>query len=131
LLVPTVEIKKKILVMDDEEMVGDIACQMLDFLGYEAKWVKNGEETLQEYRAGMAAGKPFAAVILDLTIPVGMGGKEAAGALLDLDPSVKIFVASGYSTDPIMLDHQGYGFAGVIAKPFDIAAIQQLLAAVL
>lgn len=127
----TKETKKKILVMDDEDMVGEIACQMLKYLGFDGIWVANGEEAIQEYDKQKKAGQAYAAIIMDLTIPGGMGGKEAIVEILALDPTVKAFVSSGYSQDPIMVNYKDYGFAGAIAKPFDIAAVQQILVTIL
>ncbi len=113
--------------MDDEEMVGEIACQMLGYLGYEGIWVADGASAIAEYSKNKEAGTPFAAVIMDLTIPGGMGGKEAAAEILGIDRDAKVFVSSGYSTDPIMVNYREYGFSGGIAKPFDLAAIQKML----
>ncbi len=127
----TKETKKKILVMDDEDMVGEIACQMLTYFGFEGVWVKNGAEAIQEYETQKETGQAYAAIILDLTIPGGMGGKETIVEILALDPAVKAFVSSGYANDPIMVNYKDYGFAGAIAKPFDIAAVQQILNMVL
>ena len=121
------EIRKKILVMDDEDMVGDIACQMLDYLGFDAVHVLDGKAAIQEFLAQKEKGEPFSAVIMDLTIPGGMGGKEAVNEVLAIDTDAKIFVSSGYSTDPAMVNFQDYGFSGVIVKPFDLAAIQKIL----
>lgn len=121
------ERKTKILIMDDEDMVGEIACQMLEFLGFAAFWVANGADAVREYRTQKEAGQPYAAVIMDLTIPGGMGGKETVAEILAIDPEAKVFVSSGYSSDPIMVDCQDYGFAGAIAKPFDLAAMQDIL----
>jgi len=120
--------KKKILVMDDEDMVGDIACQMLEYLGFEAVRATNGADAVKEYEAQLKAGEGYAAVIMDLTIPGGMGGEEAITEILAIDKNAKGFVSSGYSTDPIMVNYEEYGFAGVIAKPFDLATIQEALA---
>lgn len=117
-----------ILVMDDEDMVGEIACQMLEFLGFAATWVKNGADAIKEFRERHEAGQGYAAVIMDLTIPGGMGGKDAIGEILAIDRRAKVFVSSGYSSDEIMVNFRDYGFAGVIAKPFDLAAIQAILA---
>lgn len=125
------EEKKKILVMDDEEMVGDIACQMLEYLGFEAIRVADGADAVKEYKKHQSEGIPFTAVIMDLNIPGGMGGKEAVGKVLSIDPEAKVFVSSGYSTDPIMVNYQDYGFTGGIAKPFDLAAMQQILSLLL
>jgi CheY-like chemotaxis protein len=127
----TKETKKKILVMDDEDMVGEIACQMLKYMGFDGVWVANGAEAIQEYGKQKEAGQAYAAIIMDLTIPGGMGGEEAIVKILALDPAAKAFVSSGYANDPIMVNYKDYGFIGVIAKPFDIAAVQQILKMVL
>lgn len=121
------DIRKRILVMDDEDMVGDIACQMLDYLGFDAVHVLDGQAAIQEFVTQKEKGMPFSAVIMDLTIPGGMGGKEAVIEVLAIDTDAKVFVSSGYSTDPAMVQFQDYGFAGVIVKPFDLAAIQKIL----
>ncbi len=122
------EKRKKILIMDDEEMVGEIACHLLGFLGYGAVWVTGGRQALDMYTHHQQRGETFAAVIMDLTIPGGMGGRETVGEILALNPAARVFVASGYSTDPIMVNHRDYGFVGAIAKPFDLAAFESMLA---
>lgn len=126
----TQEKKKKILVMDDEDMVGEIACQMLEYLGFEAVHVADGLDAVEEYKKHQESGMPFTAVIMDLTIPGGMGGKEAVTEILIIDRQAKVFVSSGYSTDPIMVNCREYGFSGGIAKPFDLAAMQKMLSVV-
>ncbi len=126
----TQEKKKKILVMDDEDMVGEIACQMLEYLGFEAVHVTDGLDAIEEYKKQQNGGMPFTAVIMDLTIPGGMGGKEAVTEILSIDSQAKVFVSSGYSTDPIMVNCRDYGFSGGIAKPFDLEAMQKMLSAV-
>jgi CheY-like chemotaxis protein len=126
----TQENKKKILVMDDEDMVGEIACQMLEYLGFEAVHVTDGLDAIEEYKKQQHGGMPFTAVIMDLTIPGGMGGKEAVTEILSIDSQAKVFVSSGYSTDPIMVNFRDYGFYGGIAKPFDLEAMQKMLSAV-
>jgi len=113
--------------MDDEDMVGEIACQMFKFLGFDACWVASGAEAIQEYRKQKEAGQAYSAIIMDLTIPGGMGGQAAIIEILAIDSAAKAFVSSGYANDPIMVNYKDYGFAGVIAKPFDIAAVQQIL----
>ena len=114
--------------MDDEDMVGEIACQMLEYLGYRAIWVSDGADAVKEYKKHQDDGEPFTAVIVDLTIPGGMGGEEALTEILGIDREAKVFVSSGYSTDPIMVNSRDHGFAGGIAKPFDLAAMQEILA---
>jgi CheY-like chemotaxis protein len=127
----TAQEKKKILVMDDEEMVGEIACQMLGYLGFEAIWVADGAEAVREYKKHRDDGIPFCAVIMDLSIPGGMGGKEAVTEILGIDRDAKVFVSSGYSTDPVMVNFREYGFSGGIAKPFDLASMQKTLSSLL
>lgn len=126
----TQEKKKKILVMDDEDMVGEIACQMIEYLGFNALRVADGADAVNEYKKHQDNGDAFLAVIMDLSIPGGMGGEEAVVKILQLDHEAKVFVSSGYSTDPIMVNYQEYGFSGGIAKPFDLAAMQNILTSI-
>lgn len=126
----TADGKKKILIMDDEIMIGDITCQMLAFLGYEAMHVIDGDAAIQAYKQHFEQGEPFAAVIMDLTIPGGMGGREAVVEVLAIDPQAKVLVSSGYSNDPIMTNFKEYGFCGLIEKPFDMLTIQKAIEAV-
>ncbi len=120
-----------ILVMDDEEMIRDMAAQMLEYLGYQATTCRDGAEALASYQSALESGSPFAAVIMDLTIPGGMGGKEASRRILDIHPQACLIVSSGYSNDPIMSDFGNYGFAGAVAKPYVIAKLGQLLKSLL
>ena len=117
----------KILVMDDEEMVRDVLERLLARLGYEAEFARDGGEALEIFVQAHGSGQTFAAVILDLTVPGGMGGKETMARLLDIDPQIKAIVSSGYSDDPIMADFQKYGFSGVIAKPYRISELGKIL----
>jgi PAS domain S-box-containing protein len=117
----------RILVMDDEEIVRDVMGKMLVRLGYAAEFAADGAEAIARYSEDTAAGHRFAAVILDLTIPGGMGGKETMEHLLTIDPHIKALVSSGYSDDPIMADFQKYGFSAVIAKPYRVAELSKIL----
>jgi CheY-like chemotaxis protein len=119
--------KLKILIMDDEEIVGDIAKQMLVYLGYDVALVKDGKEALSLYKSRLSCGDPFHAVIMDLTIPGGMGGKETVGEILAIDPDAKVVVSSGYSNDPIMVQCKEYGFSAAIAKPFDLQSLKKII----
>jgi CheY-like chemotaxis protein len=117
----------RILVMDDDAMVRDVLGRMLVSLGYEVRFAQNGAEALALYAKAQDAGDSFAGVIVDLTIPNGMEGKETMARLLKLDPQVKAIVSSGYSDDPIMANFSKYGFAGVIAKPYKISELGKAL----
>ncbi len=118
----------RILVMDDDRLVRDTVGQILISLGYEAAFASDGEAAVERYRQAADAGKPFDGVIMDLTIPGGMGGKEAISRLLDVDPHVKAIVSSGYSNDPIMANFEDFGFVGVVSKPYRIEELSSALA---
>jgi PAS domain S-box-containing protein len=121
----------RILVMDDQRDVREIVEQLLKHLGYEVSSAKDGAEAVDLYRKAQEAGRPFDAVIMDLTIPGGMGGKEAIQKLLEIDPKVKAIVSSGYSTDPIMADFRKFGFLGVVSKPYEVGELSAALLEVL
>ncbi|MDP2647444.1 MAG: response regulator [Desulfobacterales bacterium] len=121
----------RILVMDDEAALREVSGRMLQKLGYEPEFAKNGAEAIEMYKAAKESGKPYDAVILDLTIPGGMGGKEAIEKLVEIDPEVKAIVSSGYSNDPIMSDFKGYGFSGAVPKPFEMKELGKVLHEVL
>jgi PAS domain S-box-containing protein len=121
----------RILVMDDEDMVRKLLGDALSFLGYEACFAGEGKEALKLFLEGEKTGQNFDAVILDLTVPAGMGGKETLGELLKINPRVKVIVSSGYSEDPVMAKFEEYGFAGVIAKPYRVSEISKVLHAVI
>jgi two-component system cell cycle sensor histidine kinase/response regulator CckA len=117
----------RILLMDDEQIVRNALKRMLERIGYIVEFATNGEEAYKIYRKELDLGKPFDAVILDLTIPGGMGGKETIKKLIEIDPDIKALVSSGYSNDPIMANHKKYGFKGVITKPFDTDELTKVL----
>ncbi len=120
-----------ILLMDDEEAICSTVGQMLALLGYQVVSARNGSEAIDRYREALAAAKRFDAVILDLTIPGGMGGKETVQKLLELDPQVRAIVSSGYSENPVMSDYVRYGFCGVLSKPYDVRQMSRVLHTVL
>ncbi|MEJ2032344.1 MAG: ATP-binding protein [Deltaproteobacteria bacterium] len=121
----------RIMVMDDEETVREVAAEILEHLGYRAETVKEGAEAIIAYRQAIATGEPFDAVIVDLTVPAGMGGKETIQHLLEIDPQAKVIVSSGYGNDPIMSNYLAYGFKGVVPKPFCLSGLSKTLKEVL
>lgn len=119
--------KGRILVMDDEEMVRNVAVEMLGSLGFEAFAVKDGQEAIEVYAEAKETDNSFDAVIMDLTIPGGMGGEEAIVKLLEINPDVKVVVSSGYSNNPVLANYSNYGFTDTIAKPFSLRELSKIL----
>jgi CheY-like chemotaxis protein len=117
----------RVLLMDDEEFILDITGEVLRTLGYDVELARDGEEAVSMYRNALADGRGYDAVIMDLTIPGGMGGKEAIKELLKIDPQVKAIVSSGYSSDATMADHRKFGFSGVIPKPYKIEDLSRIM----
>ncbi len=111
----------KVLVMDDDEMVRDVAAMMLGALGYEAGIASNGKEAVELFRKARLSGNPFDIVILDLVVPGGMDGKETLARLKDIDPGVRAIVTTGYSHDPVVANFKEFGFAGALAKPYVVS----------
>lgn len=121
----------KILFMDDEELVRDVGQEMLQLIGYSVETAENGEQAIEKYKKALKSQEPFKAVIMDLTVPGGMGGREAVQVIKAVDPGLRAIVSSGYSNDPIMADHKKYGFSGVVAKPYRIEEMKKVLDEVL
>jgi two-component system cell cycle sensor histidine kinase/response regulator CckA len=121
----------RILVMDDEDIVRDVLQRSLTHLGYVVVSVPEGNEAIALYEQALKSGQPFDAVIMDLTIPDGMGGREAVVKLRDIDPEVKAIVSSGYSDDPIMARFRDYGFSGVVSKPYTLKSLSEIVHAVM
>ncbi len=118
---------KKVLVMDDDQLIQDVLGNMLDHLGYACGFACDGNEALRLYSSAQEEGNPYDLIIMDLTIPGGMGGKETIARLLEIDPAAKAIVSSGYSNDPIVTNYRDYGFSGVITKPFKIEDLTGIL----
>ncbi len=123
--------KGRILVMDDEEQIRNLVGELLEELGYDVVLAQDGSEALDSYVKAKESSRPFDAVILDLTVPGGMGGRETIRNLLDYDPDVSAIVSSGYSTDPIMSDHERYGFREVLPKPYNGRVLSTVLSRVI
>ncbi len=117
----------KILIMDDEEVVREICGEMIVAMGHTVDYAANGQEALEKYQQSMGEQQPFDLVIMDLTIPGGMGGKETISKLLKIDPQAKAIVSSGYSHDDVMANYQDYGFHGVAAKPYLFSDLNKVI----
>ncbi|MBI5379782.1 MAG: response regulator, partial [Nitrospirae bacterium] len=119
---------RRILVVDDEEMVRDLVVRILEQAGYVAQGARDGAEAIGLYRSARESGRPFDLVITDLTIPGGMGGREAALRLREMDPDARIIVSSRYSKDTAMADFKAHGFCAVVAKPYKMDDLLSVVA---
>ena len=118
---------KRVLVMDDEEMLRKLVRQMLERMGYAVETVEDGLEAIEKYKKQKDSSEPFDAVILDLTIKGGMGGEQTMRELRKIDPDVKAIVSSGYFNDPVISDFKKYGFMDTLAKPYETKALKEVL----
>lgn len=121
----------RVLVMDDEAAVREMIGKMLHCLGYEADYASNGSEAVRLYQKLRESGQAYDAVIMDLTIPGDMGGKETLKRLMEIDPGVKAIISSGYADNPVLVDYDQYGFCGVIPKPYEIRGLNKVLSEVI
>ena len=119
--------KGRILVMDDEELVRDVAMGLIDALGHKVECAENGEVAIEMFRQARRSGTPFDIVILDLTIRGGMGGEEAIGKLREIDPGVTAIVSTGYSDNPVVSEYRSYGFTTYLNKPYTIHSLKESL----
>jgi CheY-like chemotaxis protein len=116
-----------ILLLEDEAMISEIASEMLSYIGYEVVCAREGSQAVELYNERYHSGSPFSAVIMDLSIPNGMGGEEAVTEVLRIDPQAKVIVSSGYTYDPAMVDFRNFGFSGAIGKPYTIPELDRIL----
>ena len=117
--------------MDDERAVRDIGGEILKHLGYEVEFAQDGDEALRVFGQARERGHRFDGVILDLIVTGTTVGDKVMKALREMDPTVKGIVSSGYSNDPIMTRYEDYGFSGVVAKPYRIHELEEVLQAVI
>jgi len=117
----------RILVMDDEEAVREVMGRMLETLGHKVTFAVDGKEAIIKYRASYEKGAPYDIVIVDLTVPGGMGGQKAAREIITIDSQAKIIVSSGYATDPVMAYYEDYGFVARVVKPYHVAGLQKVI----
>lgn len=110
----------KVLVMDDDPILRRVISNMLEHMGFNVETAEDGEEVVKKYKSLFSSGKEIALVLLDLTVPGKMGGKEAQAKLLEIDPEIKSLVCSGYSNDTVLANYKEYGFKGMVSKPYNI-----------
>ncbi len=116
----------RILIMDDEKMIREMLSGMLEYMGFEVESVEEGGQVLSAWERSLEQENPFRAVILDLTVPGGMGGKDAVRQIRKKDQHLPVFVASGYSEDQVMASPGTFGFTASIEKPFTVHTLSQL-----
>lgn len=116
-----------VLIMDDERIIREIVSTLLKRIGYHVSCAEDGTAAIAEYKSAMLSDDPYDIVLMDLTIPGGMGGKEAVRELLKIDPAAKVVVTSGYADDPIMADPAAYGFSGVAVKPYTMRSLRDTI----
>jgi CheY-like chemotaxis protein len=119
--------KGKVLLMDDEQVILDVTKEVLKFLKFDVVFVKDGLTAIDLYKKEKADGVPFDIVILDLSVPSGMGGKETIEHLMKFDPAIKAIISSGYTNDPVVENFSQYGFSGRLTKPYKIAELKNIL----
>jgi DNA-binding response OmpR family regulator len=119
--------RKKILVMDDEDLVRDTVKEMLECTGFDVELAHDGNEAIFKYRKALSDGLPFHAIILDLIVPGGLGGKETASEILKLDSCAKVIISSGNKDDDIVSNYSIYGFSAAINKPFNLYELHETL----
>jgi PAS domain S-box-containing protein len=117
----------RILIMDDEPSILDVAGKLINALGHRVEFASQGKEAIEKYRDARQSGQPFDIVILDLTIRGGMGGAETLQKLSEIDPDVKAVVSSGYSSDMVIADYRAHGFKAYLKKPYNIENLQEIL----
>lgn len=120
-----------ILVLDDEAVIREVLGAMLEMMGHNVAYAVDGQEAVVKYRHAYQNGSAYDAVIVDLTIPGGVGGQAAAQEMIKINPQAKIIVSSGYTTDPVMANYEAYGFKNVVAKPYRFADLQKVIQKVL
>ncbi|HIJ90989.1 MAG: PAS domain-containing protein [Desulfobulbaceae bacterium] len=121
----------KILIMDDDEVLRELARDMLSHLGHDVVVAQDGEEAIRLYGEALNSTAPFDLTIMDLTIPGGMGGEDAVKELLKINPEAKVIVSSGYSNDKIMANYKQYGFCAALVKPYQIKDLMKVMGEVL
>lgn len=121
--------KRRILLMDDEQMILDIVSRMLGHLGYEVTTCTDGSQAIAAYAKAKSHSEPFDVVMMDLVIPNGVGGQDAVHTIKKIDPGAKVIASSGHLEHPVMQDHKAFGFNAVLEKPYKLEKLQQVIEA--
>ena len=129
--IETITGRARVMIMDDEKIIRDVTKSILGKLGHDVLLVQDGAEALKVYKEHREIEIPIDIVIMDLTIPGGMGGRDAVQEILAIDPTAKVIVSSGYSNDPIMANCQDYGFVAAIVKPYQLQELTKVISQVL
>lgn len=123
--------KSRILVMDDDATIRDMLSELLVAMGYDVETADDGLAAIDLYIEAMESRKPYQMLILDLTVPGGVGGKLTMERLRVINPDVKCIILSGYTDDPVIQNYQQYGFGGALTKPFTLKDLQNIFANIL
>jgi len=123
--------KRRILLMDDEQMILDIVSRMLGHLGYEVTTCTDGSQAIAAFAKSKSQAEPFDVVMMDLVIPNGVGGQDAVHTIKKIDPGARVIASSGHLEHPVMLDHKAFGFNAVLEKPYKLEKLQQVIEAVI
>jgi CheY-like chemotaxis protein len=123
--------KGRVLIMDDDESVRAVCSDIVSILGYDVDCTSDGEELIGLYKEALENNIRVDAVILDLTVPGGMGGEMAIKQLKEIDSNVVAIVSSGYSNDTVMSAYKEYGFSAIIAKPYRVEEVEEVLSSLI
>ena len=122
-------VKKRILLMDDEQMILDIVSRMLTHLSYDVSICTDGAQAIALFAKAKTNGKPFDVVLMDLVIPNGVGGQDAVHTIRKIEPTAKVIASSGHLEHPVMIDYKKFGFISVLEKPYKLERLQQVIEA--
>ncbi len=124
---PAKPVKRRILLMDDEQMILDIVSRMLSHIGYEVVTCRDGAQAIAAFAKSKSTGEPYDVVMMDLVIPNGVGGQDAVHTIKKIDPTARVIASSGHLDHPVMKDHASFGFNAVLEKPYKLEKLQQVI----